>query len=124
MTARQLLDALTAAGCVPSIEGEELVLDTIPPAPLEPFVELLSTGMRALLTGRRWFGLDAQTGRGCGPLRDGALDPAQLLPSNVSLLCVEGDRIWDRHPLAVVLTPSAFEPPATKKQKNGRTAAV
>lgn len=104
MTAASLLADLTAADCRPAVEGEELALDRPPPDHLAGPLAVLHTGVRALLTGRRWFGLDLATGRSCGPhpargdgpLAFGGLDPGRTLPANVGLLCVEGDSCWDR----------------------------
>lgn len=104
MTASTLLAALTAVGCRPAVEGEELVFDRSPPDHLASPLAVLHTGVRALVSERRWFGLDPATGKPCGlhPARRdgllafGALDPARELPATVGLLAVEGDSCWDR----------------------------
>jgi hypothetical protein len=106
-TARTLLAALADFG--PSAQGSELVLATDPPGPLEPALRVLHTGVRAALTGRRWWGCDGRTGH----IR--ALDPAAPIPAGVTLLSVEGDPIWDRIPPATRLDlPRLFasDPPA------------
>lgn len=119
MTASTLLAALTAAGCRPAAEGEDLILHHPPPPALVSALEVLHTGVRAALTGQRWFGLDPVTGRPCGPyptrgtgpLAFGALDPARELPPAVGLLGVERDTCWDRlHPLARLDQPALFAP--------------
>jgi hypothetical protein len=101
MTATELLAALTAAGCHPVVDGEELVSDRPPPPRLAGPLEVLHTGVRALLVGRRWYGYDPATGRACGPhpargdglLAFGALDPSRLLPAVVGYLSVGGDAV-------------------------------
>ena len=106
VTAADLLAALTRAGRRPAVDGADLTFDRPPPPDLVPFVEVLHTGLRAVLSGRRWHGCDRATGgaggpfpgRAFGPLAYGALDPAALLPRNVELLCVAGDAVWDRVP--------------------------
>lgn len=95
MTVLDLMVQLSAADCVPAIEGDELVFDRDIPDDLLPFVEVLHTGLRAHLTGKRWFGIDAN-GRGASR-PDGILSFSELLPEHVRLLSVEGDN-WDRIP--------------------------
>ena len=121
MTAARLLDLLRRAGCDPVADGWDLVLSADPPADLEPYLGLLHTGVRALLKGRRWFGLDDR-GRGVGPLIDSALDPGRLLPASTRCLSVEGEigAGWDVIGTgAADWLPNAFavsQPPA-KQQK-------
>lgn len=119
MTATALLAALTAAGCRPIVEGEELVFDRPPPPRLAGRLGVLHTGVRAVLAGRRWYGFDPATGRACGPhpargdgpLAFGALDPARLLPPTVGYLSVGGDACWDRlPPFARLDHPDLFAP--------------
>jgi hypothetical protein len=74
----------------PAVEGDELVLAADVPADLEPVVGVLHTGLRAQLAGRRWYGCDGSTGRVY------ELNPAAPIPSGITLLCVEGDKRWDR----------------------------
>ena len=122
MTATKLLDGLTRAGCSPRIEGPDLVFDADPPDDLARYLEVLQTGVRALLLGKRWFGIDPRDGIACGPFRNrisgplawGALDPSAMLPRKVGLLIVEGTgEVWDRlGPLATVVFPELFEPEA------------
>jgi len=111
MTAAKLLGLLTQAGCVPSVRGCFLEFDEDVPEELEGFVELLQTGLRAIIAGRHWFGIDAD-GRGVGPLADGALDFRRPLPATARCLAVEGEygAGWDRiDPRALTEHPSAFE---------------
>ena len=107
MTAAQLLAALTRAGCRPTIDGPDVVFAADPPGELARPLAVLLTGVRALLMGQRWHGIDPRTGHacgprpagGCGPLAFGALDPAAKLPRTVGLLCVEAaGEEWDRLP--------------------------
>lgn len=99
-TAAALLDAVAPYG--PAVDGFDLVFDRDLPPDLLPVMRVLHTGVRALLAGRRWFGTDAD-GRGTGPGRDGALNPAAPIPFGTVLLTVEGggkcDRIDPRAPL-------------------------
>jgi len=122
MTAKKLLDALTVAGCNPTIDGPGVVFDADPPAELARYLDVLLTGVRALLLGKRWYGIDCATGRACGPRRartfgplaGGALDPAAKLPRNVGLLTVDapGEQ-WDRlGPWVLDDFPDCFEPDA------------
>ena len=110
MTAMKLLDALMVAGCNPALDGHDVTFDREPPAELDRYLDVLLTGVRALLMGRRWCGIDCATGRFLGSR--GALAPAVKLPRNVGLLIVEapGER-WDRlSPWAVDELPECFEP--------------
>ena len=121
MTAQKLLDALTVAGCAPALDGLDVTFDRDPPPELDRDLDVLLTGVRALLMGRRWYGIDCATGRAVGPhplrthgpLAFGCLDPAAKLPRNVGLLTVangEGEP-WDRlPPFAVDDWPDCFEP--------------
>lgn len=110
MTAAELLTALQETGCEPTVDGEELVLSADPPDTLAVKVQLLHTGVRAILTGKRWYGCDTATGRTV------ALDPAAPIPHNVGLLIVEGAaEQWDRiHPLAHLDSPESFAPHPTR----------
>jgi hypothetical protein len=87
-TVRGLTEVLAPFG--PVAEGEDLVFTAAPPAELDALLRVLHTGVRAGLTGRRWVGCDGTTGRVA------ALNPAAPIPAGVTLLCVEGDTIWDR----------------------------
>lgn len=102
-TARSLLAALESFGV--TVEGGELVLAADPPAELVGVLRVLHTGVRALLTGRTWYG--------CGSERATAapkpLNPAAPIPAGITLLCVEGDQRWDRiDPAARLDYPSLF----------------
>jgi len=113
MTVADLLALLTKAGCAPTVRGSLLELADDPPEELVAYIELLQSGVRAVLTSRRWFGIDA-SGRGVGPLVDGALDFRLPLPSETHCLTVEGDRDagWDViHPRAKIGLPDAFTGP-------------
>jgi hypothetical protein len=93
MTAVALLEAL--APYRPTVEGSELVVELDSPAGLLARLEILHTGVRAILTGRKWQGGTAATGdRLC--VVD--LDPAEPIPPGITLLRVEGDSRWDRVP--------------------------
>lgn len=98
MTVRELLMELTKALCLPAVQGEDLVFDRDPPESLQGAIRVLQTGLRAVLTGRRWIGIDGK-GRGAGR-PDGTLEPGEPLPAAVRLLTVEGDAKWDRVPAA------------------------
>jgi hypothetical protein len=90
----------------PAVQGDELVFAADVPADLDPAVEALQTGLRAVLTGRRWFGIEGATGRGT------ELDPGAPIPAGVTLLSVEGDERWDRiAPSARLDLPGLFAPP-------------
>ena len=121
MTAADLLRLLVEAGGDPAAEGADLTLDADPPAELEPLVEVLHTGLRALLSGRRWFAFDA-AGRGCGPRTDHALDPGRLLPRGATHVCVEGFA-WNSLDGCVNRHPELFEPPAAAPQSPRRRHA-
>jgi len=88
VTARELFKALAPFG--PAVEGEDLAFDAGPLPDLDVALRVLHTGIRALLTGRKWFGCDASTGRVV------ELNPAAPIPADVGLVAVEGDRRWDR----------------------------
>ena len=119
MTAAKLLDALVLAGCNPVLEGPDVSFDREPPAELDRCLDVLLTGVRAVLMGKRWYGIDCTTGRGCGPfplrthglLAFGCLDPAAKLPRHIGLLIVEApDEQWDRlSPRAILDFPDLFE---------------
>jgi hypothetical protein len=122
VTVHHLLADLRAAGVRLEVCGERLnwsVEGDDPPEELLRAMRTLQTGLRAVLTGKRWFGLDARTGRACGPhpacghglLAFGALDPTRTLPTAVGLLSVEGDSCWDRlSPLARLDSTALFAP--------------
>jgi hypothetical protein len=113
MTAAELLAALHAGGYDPEVDGGELVLAADPSDALAAPLEVLRTGVLAVLTGRPWWGCDGDTGRTL------ALDQRQRLPANVSLLGVGGEAGWDRlHPCAALDLPGLFAPaPPTNRVK-------
>ena len=76
-----------------SVEEGELVFGLDPPRDLEPVLSILHTGVRALLSGRRWWGSTAANGK---RPRVVILEPAALIPAGITLLSVEGDQRWDR----------------------------
>jgi hypothetical protein len=85
------------------VEDDGLTLTLDPPRELVRVAVVLHTGVRAVLTGRRWYGCDGRTGRVF------ELDPGHLIPAAVTLLCVEGDHRWDRiHPGARLDHPRLF----------------
>jgi hypothetical protein len=87
-TASALLAALREYG--PTVDGDELAFDCDPPAALVRVAAVLHTGVRALLTGRPWYGERSD--------RPGltALNPPAPIPTGITLLCVEGDQRWHR----------------------------
>src|SRR5262245_57626079 len=87
-TASELLTAVSNFG--PAVEGFDLVFETDPPDEYDGMLRILQTGIRAILTGRRWFGISTETGRGWDH------DPRFQLPDWVGMLLVEGDPRWDR----------------------------
>jgi hypothetical protein len=103
----------TAAGLLarvgpfgPTVEGGALVFDLDPPDELLPLLAVLHTGIRAVLTGRTWYGSTVADG---GRVWMGELDPSAPIPPRVGLLTVEGDRCWDRiHPAARIDLPELF----------------
>ncbi len=103
MTTTVLLTALRAAGCEPDVDGAGLVFAADPPDPLAVRLEVLHTGVLAVLAGKRWYGCDPATGRTV------VLDPAALIPPTVGLLAVGGTAVWERlHPVARLDLPDLF----------------
>jgi hypothetical protein len=93
-TASDLLKQLTNVGAVPTVDGFALTwLAQQPPAELVPAVKALHTGVRAILTGRTWYGCSCSTWETAAAV---VLSPALPLPAGITLLCVEGDQKWDR----------------------------
>jgi len=79
--------------------------------PVNRFLDVLLTGVRALLLGKRWNGIDCATGRFLG--KGGHLNPAAKLPRNVGLLTVENGQAepWDRlSPWVLTDFPDCFDP--------------
>jgi len=90
LTVAGLLDDLAAYG--PTVEARELSFERDPPAELLPVLRVLHTGVRAVLTGRRWWGCGS-TAKTARPVELGTGEP---IPPGITLLCVEGDTRWDR----------------------------
>lgn len=106
LTAAGLLARVGAFG--PLVEAGALVFATHPPPDLVPVLRVLHTGMRAVLTGRQWFGNTCADG---ARVRLVELDPAEPIPPRVGLVCAEGDARWDRiHPAARLDLPDLFAP--------------
>jgi hypothetical protein len=98
-----LLAALRPLG--PGVEGRELVLATDPPAEFLSVLGVMHSGVRAVLTGRVWWGASSDRPRVVG------LNPAEPIPAGITLLCVEGDPRWDRiDPAARLDHPELFAP--------------
>jgi hypothetical protein len=112
-TASDLLDALREFR--PGIEDGDLVFDSCPPPELDGPLRVLHTGARAVLVGRIWYGCDGETGRVV------ELNPGSPLPDRITLLCVAGDRRWDRiHPAARVELPELFDPYPARGPSRGK----
>ena len=104
-SAVSLLDAVRPFGV--AVVGDELAYSPDLPAELAAAVRVLHTGLRALLTGRKWIGCGS-TARTAAPA---VLNPVASVPPGVTLLCVEGDTRWDRiGPVARVELPRLFDP--------------
>ncbi len=89
MTARELYDRLAAAGVSLTAEGEKLFGTGILPAELVDYVSVLGTGLRAIVTGRQWYGMRSTDGR-AEPILVNV-----LLPEGIDLLSVADDAKWD-----------------------------
>jgi len=88
-TARELLARVVYLA--PSVEAGELVFGVKVPADLLADLKVLHTGVRALLTGRAWWGSSTDV-----PVRVWVLNPNEPIPDGIGLLCVAGDARWDR----------------------------
>lgn len=109
MTAAELTRAL--APLAPRVAGGRLLLAGPPPPALEPVLPVLQTGVRAVLTGRRWYAIGAD-GLGVGRGVDGSLNPEEPIPWLARKVCVAGDAGWDGLPQAWrLLLPHLFGPP-------------
>jgi hypothetical protein len=85
-----------------------------PPEHLDALLRVLHTGVRAIVTGKPWYG---STCAGKGRTWVGELDTAAPIPPNVWMLAVAGDPdgVWDRIPAHARLeTPEAFQTPKAK----------
>jgi hypothetical protein len=100
----------------PAVEAEDLVFDVEPPADLDLLLRVLHTGLRALVTGKRWYGCDGTTGR------VNELNPGDPIPAGITLLAVQGDRRWDRiNPSARLDHPHLFaRDPTAGPSQSGR----
>ncbi len=87
-TAHALLAAVQQYG--PTVDGDDLAFTADPPAELDALLSVLHTGVRAALTGRRWWGSTTEKPRVI------ELNPAAPIPAGITLLSVEGDQRWDR----------------------------
>jgi hypothetical protein len=104
-TARELCAVLHAYGVF--LDGEELGFLTPMPAELEDVVNVLQTGVRAVLLGRAWWGTATNRPRVV------QLNPAERVPADIEILAVEGDESWDRiRPDAAIDFPQLFAPKA------------
>ena len=107
-TARDLASALRPFR--PMVEEGDLGFDLDPPEALEPVLDVLHSGVRALLSGRRWWATveGGRAGR-FTRVRVVELNPGEQLPAGTTLLSVEGDQRWDRlDPCAHLDHPELF----------------
>src|SRR4051794_32108566 len=95
VTARDLLARVGLFG--PAVTNEELAFSGDLPAELVVALSVLHTGVRAALTGRKWYGCEGSTGRVI------ELNTAAPIPAGVALLTVAGDHQWDRISIAARL---------------------
>jgi hypothetical protein len=103
-TARDLLALVAPFG--PTVEGAELVFAGELPLDLELALQVLHTGVRAALVGRAWWGSTTES-----KPRVVELCTEAPVPAGIGLLCVEGDRRWDRiAPAARLDLPHLFAP--------------
>jgi len=110
--ARELCD-IVRPYC-PAAQGAELSFEIDPPLELDVVLRVLHTGVRAVLTGRRWWG-----STGTKP-RVVELNPAAPIPAGIELLAVEGDDCWDRiRPDAHIDLPKLFAAPVAKVLSHG-----
>ncbi|MBP3960938.1 hypothetical protein J8F10_37430 [Gemmata sp. G18] len=84
MTARQLLETLRTQKVAVSVEGLILKCRSTIPEELKAPLRVLHTGMRAVLTGRQWLGLN-----GTGHTIE--LSTEQVIPAEINYLCCLGD---------------------------------
>jgi hypothetical protein len=90
VTARELYDRLSAAGVLLTVDGRKLLGAGDIPAELVEYVEVLASGLRAIVTGRPWWGSRSdKPGLEVLPLD-------QRIPEYITKLCVEGDGKWGR----------------------------
>lgn len=110
MTASTLLAALQTRGVTleDSPAGLAIYGD---PGQLDAPLGVLATGIRALLSNRRWIGYPSATGL---PV---VLNPQAQLPAGIDRLCVEGDKLWDCLPTSLLAAHAEFWAPAPQKRK-------
>lgn len=102
-TVRELCAVLHAYGVY--VDGPELAFGSPLPVELEAVVEVLQTGIRAVLLGREWWGTATDK------VRVVPLNPAERVPSDITLLAVAGEAKWDRiRPDAAIDFPQLFAP--------------
>jgi hypothetical protein len=107
-TARELLARVL--DLAPSVEGGELVFATEVSTELLVDLKVLHTGVRALLTGRAWWGSSTDA-----PVRVRVLNPNEPIPDGIGLLCVADDARWDRIvPAAGCDCPHLFAEPVPR----------
>ncbi|CAN5332531.1 hypothetical protein BH11PLA2_BH11PLA2_01750 [soil metagenome] len=113
MTASDLLKALSDAGVTVSMDAGKLRVSANVPEALGGPLAILQTGIRAILTGRPWYGYPA----GAASWKDGAsnpLSPSRLLPAGFTMLCVAGGK-WNRiRPDLVQAHPELWDRPAAR----------
>lgn len=109
-TARDLCAVLHAYGVM--LEGNDLTFVTPLPFELEDAVQVLHTGVRAVLLGRAWWGTATEKARVV------ELIPAEPVPDDIALLAVASDERWDRvRPDAVLDFPHLFAPTNLRRRK-------
>ena len=116
MTAVALHTLLVARGFKIEVTDGELLVDPETPPEIDRHLRLLHTGVRALVTGRKWYGSADATSKKPWV---GELSPAKLIPEGVGLLCVAGDPDgqWDRiAPYERLDNPQLFEQPKPEAQ--------
>ncbi|MCE9563192.1 MAG: hypothetical protein K8U57_14205 [Planctomycetes bacterium] len=106
MTSYLLLEELKARRVRIGVNAGRLtVVGTIPRELRDRFM-ILGTGIRAMLTGKIWWGCGSEV-KYAGAI---SLPTAGVIPAWVTLLSVEGDERWDRiHPSAWIDFPDLFQ---------------
>jgi hypothetical protein len=120
-TAVALLAALERSGVSPRVVDHGLTFPRRPDPAFLPLLAILKTGVRAALTGKSWYACDTDTGR----IEE--VFPGECIPGWAGLLCVVGDRKWDRiRPAALDDLPHLFDPdaPLPNTRKYRRRAAA
>lgn len=114
MTAVALHALLVARGFKLHVQNGELLVDPEPPPEIDKNLQVLHSGVRALLTGKKWYGSTDATSKKPWV---GELSPAKLIPEGVGLLCVacDPDGQWDRiAPYYRIDNPQLFECPSPR----------